>query len=95
MTTMEIIRRWCSIQIKDSYLVSKKDFDGVIDEILKFEELKRTRKSLKLEWAAHNFLYNLGYERDRVKDVDFDFVQSRKEKILYGIVGRIAWLFIK
>lgn len=76
-------------------MVSKKDFDGVIDELLKFEELKRTRKSLKLEWATHNFLYNIGYEKDRTKDVDFDFVQSRKEKILYGIAGRISWIFIK
>ena len=92
---MEIKIRKYTVQVKDSYEVSKKEFDGVIDQLLCIDILKRSRKSLRLEWAAHNFLYNLGIKKDKTGNVDFDFIQSGWERFLYGILGRIAWIFIK
>ncbi len=92
---MEIKIRKYTVQVVDSYQVHKKDFDKVIDELLCIDILKRSRKSLRLEWAAHNFLYNLGIKKDKTGNVDFDFVQSGWERFLYGILGRIAWIFIK
>jgi hypothetical protein len=32
----------------------------------------RTERSLRNEWAAHNFLYQLGYETARTADADFE-----------------------
>jgi len=88
-----------NICIPDSYRISKKDFDSVLDEI---EEEKpsavfkyRSRKSLKLEWATHNGLYNLGLWRSRTKDVDLEYPQSWYHKIIYWILGNLFWLFIK
>ena len=92
---MEIKIRKNTLQVKDSWEVSKKDFDKVIDELLCIDILKRTRKSLKYEWAVHNFLYNLGVKKDKTGSVDFDFVQSKWDKFRYGLVGWIALIFIK
>ena len=92
---MEIKIRKNTVQVTDSFEVSKKDFDGVIDQLLCIDILKRSRKSLKYEWAAHNLLYNLGYRREKTGSVDFDFVQTKKDRIRFGILGWIALFFIK
>lgn len=92
---MEIKIRQYTVQVKDSYEVSKKEFDGVIDQLLCIDILKRSRKSLKYEWAVHNLLYNLGIKKEKTGSVDFDFVQSPWDKFRYGLIGWIALLFIK
>ena len=92
---MEIKIRQYTVQVKDSYEVSKKEFDGVIDQLLCIDILKRSRKSLRYEWAVHNLLYNLGIKREKTGSVDFDFVQSPWDKFKYGLIGWIAWIFIK
>ena len=65
-------------KIISSYLINDKNIRNDIIEIL-FEYVKlhpsnwkRTRKSMRLEWFVHNFLYQFNYERNRTTDVDFN-----------------------
>ena len=91
------------LRIVDSYDVKKCDFDIFLDGIKLNEEnignsskvWERSRFSLKTEWACHNFLYNIGFKRNRTKDVDLNFPQKLYEKIIYPIAGVIFWVFIK
>lgn len=92
---MEIKIRKYTVQVVDSYEISKKNFNKVIDELLCIDILKRSRRSLKYEWAVHNLLYNLGIRKEKTGSVDFDFVQTTWEKIKYGLLGWIALIFIK
>ena len=87
------------IKLYDSAEVSKKDFDK---ELLTVKELypehviwKRTMRSLKREWAAHNLLYNMGIMKDRTKDVDLDYPQKWYIKVAYFFVGSFALLVIR
>lgn len=87
-----------ALTLYDSYAVSKKDFQKTLDDIRKIEGgdkkiFERTDKSLKREWACHNFAYMLGYERDRTKDCDLDNPCDRPEWI-YKLVGFFVWIFI-
>ena len=89
-----------NINIKDSYLVSKKKFKEVLN-MIKSENpdcevfKNRTMKSMIREWATHNFCYNINFERNRTKDVDINYPLQKKVKVLYNIVGVLVWLFIK
>lgn len=88
-----------NLHIDYSFRVVKKDFDGVLDyyhqrgdhEVL---FASRSFLSLKLEWAAHNFLYDLGIAVDRTRDVDLQTPRKWYEPIFYAIVGGIGWIFI-
>lgn len=89
-----------NIHIENSYQYRKRDFEEVLDRISYWYpdnnvQLHRSKCSLKLEWAAHNFLYRLNFERARTKDVDLDWPQKYSYQIFYAIFGCIAWLFIK
>ena len=57
------------------------------------EVWERTLFSLKMEWICHNFLYLVGYERERTKDVDLDNPCDQPE-IIYIICGILVWLFV-
>lgn len=93
---MELRIRKDTVQLRDSWDISKKDFDTVLD-LVHIEDYipNRTRKSLKREWAVHNFFYNLGIKRDKTGHVDFDFKEKWYEKLGYGILGRFVWILIK
>lgn len=89
-----------NIHIPNSYLTSKHDFVPYLDtlrsqcpdnEVL----THRSNTSLCLEWASHNFLYDLHIARERAKDCDLNYPQKLWEKIAYPIVGSIGWIFIK
>ena len=54
----------------------------------------RSINSLAKEWATHNALYCLGYQRERTKDVDLD-IPSDHPEWMYKIIGTLVWLFIK
>ena len=86
------------LTIYDGYTVSKKDFQKVLNQIKAIHGDKkifeRTDKSLKREWASHNFLYCVGYKRERTKDVDLDNPCDKPEWV-YMIAGLIVWPFIK
>lgn len=88
-----------NIHIVDSYKVSKHRFESVLATYTEEQavEVKAHRSlfSLKMEWATHNFLYNLGAKRERTKDVDLNYPQKLWEKVAYPILGIFAWLFVK
>ena len=88
-----------NLHLIDSYKVSKKRFDGELNRIKAIhpnsDVWKRTRCSLKLEWATNNGLYALGIKRDRTKDVDINYPLKWYEKVMYSIAGFLVWLLIK
>lgn len=84
-----------NIHITDSAFISKRDFDKELDKYNDSEVAKhRTRFSLKMEWAVHNFCYTIGYKRKQTKDVDLDWPCNLPEWI-YEIVGCLIWIFIR
>jgi hypothetical protein len=88
-----------NISIKNSCEISKKSFQNIINEMRsKFVNSvlqNRSDYSLKMEWAVHNFLYNLGIQKSRTKDIDLNYPQKCYEKLLYNVFGPIAWLLIR
>ena len=88
-----------NLQLIDSYKVSKKRFDGELNRIEAIHPVsdvwKRSRCSMKLEWATHNGLYALGIKRDHTKDVDINYPQKWYAKVGYTICGALFWIFIK
>ncbi len=86
------------MHIANSYKVRKCKMGKVLREIrdvsypgtLVFD---RCIASLKLEWIAHNFLYMVGFERQRTKDVDLDNPCDRPEW-LYIVCGLLTWIFV-
>lgn len=87
------------IKLYDSYTVSKKQFEKELKEIRTGNPdcllWIRTIKSMKCEWAAHNLAYLLHINREKTKDCDLNFEQSKYLQLLYWIFGNIAFLFIK
>lgn len=86
------------LTIYDSYKYSKNVFKT---ELTKLKALYtdmpifgRSINSLVKEWATHNALYCLGYERERTKDVDLD-IPSDHPEWMYKVIGTIVWPFIK
>lgn len=86
-----------NVHIENSCNVKKKYFESTLTWIQeKHPDLgvwKRSIKSLKREWATHNFLYSIGLWKNRTKDVDLNY--PNKWSWLYNIVGSIVILFIK
>lgn len=86
------------LTIRDSYTVPKKDFQKTLNQIKALHGnmpiFQRTDKSLKREWAVHNFCYIIGYKRERTKDCDLD-LPSDKPEWVYKFIGWLVWPFIK
>lgn len=87
------------IKLIGSVEVRKADFQK---ELLHIQELypehpvwKRTMKSLRREWAAHNLAYNLGIRRNKTHDADLDYPQKWYVKLLYSVVGTFALWVIR
>ena len=53
----------------------------------------RSLFSMKMEWVCHKFLYRIGYERERTRDVDLDYPCDRPEW-QYIVCGLLVWLFV-
>ena len=84
-----------NIHIVNSYAIRKRDFDCVLDNYTDNEVAKhRTRFSLKMEWAVHNFCYAIGFKREQTRDVDLDYPCDRPEWV-YKVVGCLVWIFIR
>ena len=87
-----------NIHLDSSYQVRQEDFESELKAIReRFPDSlvwKRSMESLKREWATHNALYCLGYERERTKDVDLD-IPSDHPEWMYKVIGTIVWPFIK
>ena len=77
-----------NMKICDSYRIcSVEDREAIIDILLKYEEdnkseWNRTKESLLMEWYVHNLLYELGIERGRTRDVDFDNDDENKYSLI-------------
>lgn len=93
------------IVINDGYLTRKGDFARVLgEEAIRFKFRhrycplwfeKRTMRSMQLEWATHNALYNMGLFRSHTKDVDIEAEQAWWLKAAYAVCGSVAWLIIR
>ena len=47
----------------------------------------RDYSDLVHEWVAHNRMYKWGIRKDKTKDVDLEFNESKKNIILFNILG--------
>ncbi len=87
------------IKIFDSYTMSKAEFSEALDEIQKLYPehvaFRRTRRSMYLEWMAHNFLFRMGIRKDKSADVDLEYPQSWFKRLGYGILGIFGKIFFK
>ena len=87
------------IKIFDSYMMSKAEFLEALDEIQKLHPdhiaFKRSRRSMILEWEAHNFLYWLGIKKSKTADVDLDYPQPWFKRFAYGFLGILGKIFNK
>lgn len=86
------------VHINDSYKVRKWNMRKVLKDIKAKHEsetivFQRSMFSLKMEWIAHNFLYNVGYKREQVGNVDLDNPCDRPEW-LYIVCGLLTWIFV-
>ena len=86
------------LTIFNSYKYPKSWFRPVLQEIKDaYPDMKifeRSMCSLVNEWATHNALYALGYQRERTKDVDLDNPCDHPEW-MYDIIGNLVWIFLK
>jgi len=96
----EYVATTFNITIFDSYKVSKFKFGKLLKQIEKDNPYclvpkERWRFSMKMEWTTNNFLYNIGYERERTKDSDINTPMEWYLQAVYIGVGMLTWLFIK
>lgn len=86
------------LHIEDSYKVSKHEMDAIIDamyeEFPDIELWNRNRFSMYCEWVVHNFLFNIGVQRARTKDVDIDYPCDKPEWV-YILLGILVFPFVK
>lgn len=86
------------LTIYNSYAYPKSKFQPELNKIKALHGqmpiFQRSDCSLKKEWATHNFLYMIGYEKERTKDCDFD-IPSDHPEWLYKLIGTLVWPFIK
>lgn len=82
--------------LKDSHTVSKFDMMGILNAIKKEHPeshvFDRCLPSLYLEWICHNFLYEIGYKRERTGDTDLDNPCDHPEWE-YIVCGMLVWPF--
>ena len=86
------------LTIYNSYKVRKWDMRTVLKRIKEQNTIattvfQRSIFSMKMEWICHNFLYEIGYVRERTKDVDLDNPPDHPEW-QYIICGFLVWLFV-
>ncbi len=84
------------LSIKDSYVVKTsegiKDVLNIIHKMPGYKDLQangytRSFKSEYQEWKAHNFLYRIGYKRDRTGSVDIDQNEPKWRRVAYAILS--------
>lgn len=89
-----------NLHIVDSYQIPGRDFREVLKDIRienpgSFLFKARGICGMCLEWSTHNFLYKIGYQRERTQDVDIDYPQKWYYKVGYAIAGVLVWSFIR
>ena len=88
-----------NIRIVDSWDVSKKTFDPFLNKLRsEYPEhtvlVNRSNKSLRREWASHNFLYGIGLWKSRTKDADLNYPLKWYVSTAYWVFGAVAMIFI-
>lgn len=87
------------LTIFDSYKTHKRDMKPILAQIamdnldVPTTVFERSFFSMKMEWICHKFLYKIGYERERTKDVDLDNPCDRPEW-KYELCGLLVWPFV-
>ena len=86
------------VTIYDSYQVRKWNMREVLRRIKKDNQeqtnvFERSLFSLKMEWICHKFLYGIGDQRERTRDVDLDNPCDRPEW-QYIVCGLLVWIFV-
>ena len=89
-----------NLHIIDSCQIPGRDFREILTHISdenpeSFLFKARSICPMSLEWATHNFLYMIGYQRERTCDVDLDYPQKWYYRIAYPIIGSLVWVFIR
>ena len=78
------------VHIHDSYLVTddqdKEDFLMSICLDNEGLELCRSRKSMLIEWKAHNILYQKGLFKKRTQHTDIEFKQKKLVAFGYRLI---------
>lgn len=89
-----------ALTIKDSYKIDddsiKRDFIDRICEANPNIEKSRSRKSLLLEWKAHNILYKFKLFPSRTKDTDLEYKQTQLMAFGYRVICALFrewWLY--
>lgn len=89
-----------NIHLYNSYLTPKKEFVPTLEEIREDYQdntlvLNRSIQDMKYEWAVNNFLYDLGIEKERIKDTDLEWPRKCGAKLVYNVLGFLIWPWIK
>lgn len=88
-----------SIQLKDSYKIhTSKEMCEILNELQSQGKdngiiALRGCQSLINEWKGHNLLYDLHLYRSHTKDVDFEYPQDSRFRIIWSILAPIYSLF--
>lgn len=87
------------VKLYNSYLVSKTKFSRELTLIRNLHPScrlwQRDEDNIRREWAAHNFAYSLGINREKSTDVDLEYEPKWYTNIKYFIIGSLALLIIK
>lgn len=84
------------LHIKNSHLIqTKKEIKDLLNQIHTCDEYKklqaagytRTLESEYREWKGHNFLYNIGYKRERTGSVDIDNNEPQWRRFAYAVLS--------
>ena len=86
------------LTIYNSYRVPKCAMRKVLKQIQRDNKsdtkvFERSFFSMKMEWICHNFLYAIGIEPDRTRDVDLDNPTDRPEW-QYIVCGLLVWILV-
>ena len=74
-----------NVKIYSSYKINDKDTrNDIICVICEYDNMypsdwNRSIETMRLEWFVHNLLYNLHYQVDRTKDVDFTYDEEKTD----------------
>lgn len=91
-----------NICVKNSYKIKySDDIENLLKIIcnntafteFKIAGYKRTLPSMRREWEAHNFLYNIGIFKSRTENTDLDNNESFIRKAGYAVLSFIYRLF--
>ena len=83
-------------KVYDCHMFTKKEIKSMVEDLYDHGALghSRSKHSYVKEWFAHKVLYNIGYKRERTKDVDLNDDESLAHRLGYTIIYLVClgWL---